>query len=35
MKATRDPAAVEDGLRHIINAARYNAGIDRDTWVNP
>jgi NAD(P)-dependent dehydrogenase (short-subunit alcohol dehydrogenase family) len=35
MQATRDPAAVEEGFRHIISAARYNAGIDRDTWVNP
>ncbi|MDT3671253.1 MAG: SDR family oxidoreductase [Aromatoleum sp.] len=34
-EATRDPLEVEQGLRHIINASRFNAGIERDMWLNP
>lgn len=34
-EASRDPAAVEAGVRHILAASRHNAGIDRDTWLNP
>jgi NAD(P)-dependent dehydrogenase (short-subunit alcohol dehydrogenase family) len=35
MPATRDPNEVEQGLRHIIAAARYNEHYERDTWLNP
>ena len=34
-EASRDPATVEAGMRQILAAARHNAGIDRDTWLNP
>lgn len=34
-EATRDPLQVEESLRHIIGASRYNAGIERDMWLNP
>ena len=34
-EATRDPMQVEETLRQIINASRFNAGIERDMWLNP
>ena len=34
-EATRDPLQVEESLRKIINASRFNAGIERDMWLNP
>ena len=35
MDAVEDPAQVGEGLRRIIAASRANAGIERDTWMNP
>jgi NAD(P)-dependent dehydrogenase (short-subunit alcohol dehydrogenase family) len=34
-EAKRDPAEVEAGIRYILAAAPQNAGIERDSWVNP
>jgi NAD(P)-dependent dehydrogenase (short-subunit alcohol dehydrogenase family) len=34
-EASRDPNEVGERVRHILNAARYNQGIERDTWVMP
>lgn len=33
--ASRDAKEVEEPLRHALAAAGYNAGIERDTFVNP
>ncbi|WP_068076669.1 SDR family NAD(P)-dependent oxidoreductase [Novosphingobium lentum] len=33
--ASRDAAGVEESLRHALAAAGYNAGIERDTFLNP
>jgi NAD(P)-dependent dehydrogenase (short-subunit alcohol dehydrogenase family) len=35
MEATKDPTAIRDGLNRIVEFARPNAGIDRNTWLNP
>ncbi len=35
MEATRDPNAVEKGLRHILAAARLNQHYERDQWLDP
>jgi NAD(P)-dependent dehydrogenase (short-subunit alcohol dehydrogenase family) len=34
-EAKRDPNEVEAGIRYILAAAPQNAGIERDSWVNP
>jgi len=35
MPATRNPAEVEEGLRHILGAARFNQHFERDQYLNP
>lgn len=35
MEAVEDPARVGDALRRAIAASKANAGIERDTWMNP
>jgi NAD(P)-dependent dehydrogenase (short-subunit alcohol dehydrogenase family) len=35
MEAVEDPHAVGAQLRQILEQARQNAGIERDTWMNP
>jgi len=34
-EASRDPTQLGASLRQIVTAARANAGIDRDTWLDP
>jgi NAD(P)-dependent dehydrogenase (short-subunit alcohol dehydrogenase family) len=34
-EARRDPNEVEPGVRQILNATRFNQGIDRDQWLLP
>jgi NAD(P)-dependent dehydrogenase (short-subunit alcohol dehydrogenase family) len=34
-EAKRDPNEVEQGIRQVLSASRYNAGIERDMWLNP
>lgn len=35
MEAARDPAAIEDGIRHILAAAHMNQHYERDRWIQP
>ena len=34
-EATRDPAELGERIRQIVGHARPNAGIDRNSWLNP
>lgn len=34
-EASKDPSKLGEGIANIIKFARANAGIDRDTWLNP
>ncbi|KQS03667.1 short-chain dehydrogenase [Sphingomonas sp. Leaf357] len=34
-EASRDPAEIGPGIAEILQQARANAGIDRDTWLDP
>ncbi|QQV77664.1 SDR family oxidoreductase [Sphingomonas aliaeris] len=35
MEASRDPTEIGEGVKRIAGFARPNAGIDRNTWLNP
>ncbi|KPF81125.1 short-chain dehydrogenase [Brevundimonas sp. AAP58] len=35
MEASRDPTAIGESVGRIVGFARANAGIDRNTWLNP
>ncbi|VWX50173.1 SDR family oxidoreductase [Novosphingobium sp. 9U] len=35
MEASRDPTTIGEGVKKIVGFARANAGIDRNTWLNP
>lgn len=35
MEASKDPTKIGDDVKRIVGFARANAGIDRNTWLNP
>lgn len=35
MAASKDPTTIGDDVKRIVSFARANAGIDRNTWLNP